>query len=146
MADMAKTGIKIKHIIVDASVAQKWFDENEIHFELAQEILREYLEGKNIIFAHQLFFYELANIWACKGNLPEKIIILNFKRLKTLQIEIEAQTLADLEMATKLAKKYKISVYDASYIVLALKKKCDFITADQKLVSKVNLPFVKTLQ
>ncbi|TSC89946.1 MAG: Ribonuclease VapC [Microgenomates group bacterium Gr01-1014_5] len=143
---MAKTGTKIKHIIVDASVAQKWFDENEIHSELAQEILQGHLEGESIIFAHQLFFYELTNIWACKGNLPEKIIILNFKRLKTLQIEIEAQTLADLEMAAKLAKKYKISAYDASYIVLAQKKKCDFVTADQKLVSKVNLPFVKTLQ
>jgi len=43
------------------------------------------------------------------------------------------------------SRKYKVSVYDAVYAVLAQDKGCVLITADSKFVDQVNLPFVKKL-
>jgi len=46
-----------------------------------------------------------------------------------------------------LSRLYKVSVYDASYVVLAKSLGADFITADEKLVGKMkNLEFVKSLK
>jgi len=42
-----------------------------------------------------------------------------------------------------LGKRYKITAYDANYIALAKKLHIDFVTADKKLVKKVNLSYVK---
>ncbi|HBL52337.1 MAG TPA: PIN domain nuclease, partial [Candidatus Blackburnbacteria bacterium] len=47
--------------------------------------------------------------------------------------------------AVEISKKYEVSVYGASYVVLAKEKKCKLYTADAKFVSLVNLPFVKNL-
>src|SRR3989344_3799331 len=111
-------------VIIDSSVAFKWLTPEEPQQEEAFLYLEKHLNKTNPILVPSLIFYELTNAWACKGHLTIKNVKDNIGR----------------------AKEYKLSAYDAIYIALAQKKKCNFVTADQKLVSKVNLPFVKTLQ
>ncbi len=132
-------------VIIDSSVAFKWLVQEEGR-EKARVFLQNHIEKKNPILVPSLIFYELTNAWACKGTLTTKQVKAKIEKMKSYDLKTINLDFNILKMAAELAKEYKISAYDAIYIALAQKKKCDFITADRKLVSKVNLPFVKTLQ
>lgn len=94
---------------------------------------------------HLLFSNELSNAWATKASLPLKSIKTFLKDLQDANLKIETVNFKLLEEATVIAKKYKTSLYDAVYISLAKQKKCQFVTADQKLIAKVKLSFMKLL-
>ncbi|MGQ9626805.1 MAG: type II toxin-antitoxin system VapC family toxin [Anaerolineae bacterium] len=52
----------------------------------------------------------------------------------------------NLRLAVSLARKYEITVYDATFIALAELLKATFVTADKQLTSMVTpLPFVHLL-
>lgn len=132
-------------VVIDTSVAFKWTDENEQFRNIALKILQAHIQNKVKITVPQLFYYELANAWATKTKLTIPIIERNLERLKKAGLEIEPPNFESIAKAIKFSKKYQVSVYDASYAVLAQTKKCDLITADTKFVDQVNLPFVKSL-
>lgn len=129
-------------VIVDASIAYKWWDQKEDLSKEAQLILKNYF---NEIVAPDLILYELANAWATKSKLNISDIKSNIEDLKNLNLQIIPVTFKLTQKAVEFSKKYRVSVYDASYAVLAQEKKCDLITADTKFVNQVNLPFVKSL-
>ena len=133
-------------VIVDASVAFKWFAEDESNFEEALQILHDHRLNASLILAPELIIYELTNAWVTKTKITLKQIKANLKKLEQAAIQLENITFARAEKAVEFASKYQISVYDASYVVLAKEKQCDLITADVRLVKQVNLPFVKALE
>ncbi|TSC87845.1 MAG: Uncharacterized protein G01um10147_348 [Microgenomates group bacterium Gr01-1014_7] len=134
-------------IIIDSSVAFKWFSqEDEGDIDKALEILDLHLQKKEIITVPDLIIYELANVWATKSNLPLKRSKVFLKDFQNSQFVIEQISFELINKAMTFSKKYKVSVYDTIYAVLAKEKKCLLITADEKFVEKINLPFVKLLQ
>lgn len=133
-------------VIIDASIVYKWFNSAEEYTEKAFEILNLHLHKLNVVVAPDILLYELANVWATKTSLTETEVIINLNQLKKHALVVIPVDFALLEKAMTLSKKQHISVYDAAYVVLAKTKKCDFITADAKLVKNVNLPFVKLLK
>lgn len=133
-------------VIVDASVAFKWFLNNEEDIDQALTILTLHQNEQNIILVPDLLFYELANAWVTKTALTVKGIKTFLNDLQNINLKIGVVNFDLLNQAAVLSKKYKISLYDATYLALAKQKKCLLITADQKLIGKVNLPFVKLLQ
>lgn len=132
-------------VIVDTSVAFKWFASGEENTAKAQTILAAHLNDKNNIIVPDLFFYELANSWATKSALNLKEIKKYLQDLEDIKLKIEPVTLKLIEKAVTFSKKYQVSVYDAIYAVLAEQKGCNLFTADSKFVSRVNLSFVKML-
>ena len=44
-----------------------------------------------------------------------------------------------------MAKKHHVSVYDATYAVLAMENNCLLVTADSKFIEQMNLEFVMDL-
>jgi predicted nucleic acid-binding protein len=54
--------------------------------------------------------------------------------------------LEELVDAGVLAKKYKTSVYDMIYAVVAKNKKCALVTADENFVRKTKFKHVKLLR
>lgn len=132
-------------VIVDTSVVYKWYSLEE-NSDQARVVLKNHLNGQEIICAPELILYELTNAWVTKTGLTLSQIKKNFKNFKDDNILLEGLSYEIISKALELAKKYKITIYDASYITLAKQKKCLFITADQKLIEKVNLPFVKLLK
>lgn len=129
-------------VVIDTSVAYKWFSpENE---ELLAEALA-LLKNSSALIAPDLIIYELANSWATKTKLKIPQIKIFLKDLEETEIKIEPVSFELVRKAIDFSKKYSVSVYDASYAVLAQEKDCDFVTADSKFVSKVKLPFVKHL-
>lgn len=132
-------------VVLDASVVFKWFGADEDYTDKAFSFLSTHQNQKNIILAPDLLLYELTNAWATKTSLPAKSIKIFLKDLQDINLRIETVDFNLLYQAVLVSKKYKISLYDAVYISLAKQKKCQFVTADQKLIAKVKLSFMKLL-
>lgn len=132
-------------VVVDTSVVFKWTDKNEDLRDKALLILHNHLKKIERIIIPDLLFYETANAWATKSSLTLKATYNNLDDLREFDLAIESANFDLLQKAITFSKKYKVSVYDATYAVLAIEKKCDLITADEKFAKQVNLPFVKTL-
>lgn len=133
-------------IIVDTSVAYKWFSKEEDLRAQSIQILQDHFDKKVPILVPDLFYYEISNAWATKVKLPLEHIHEYLGRLHSYQIQIAQITYPFLNNIVKFSKKYKVSVYDATYAVLAEERDCDLITADEKFVRQVDLKYVKLLR
>jgi len=132
-------------VIVDTSVAFKWFSTDEADVPLALKILDDHVKNKNSITVPDLFLYEITNAWATKKNFKLDFINENLNLLEKYSLIIAHLDFTLMEKTAAMSRKYKISVYDASYAVLAEKNGCNLITADAKFADQVKLPFVKKL-
>lgn len=132
-------------MIIDASVVVKWLNKNELDSDKAFALYKEHIEKGNQISAPQLLFIEIANYLATNTNTSQTNIKKSLNFLYESILTICAVTEDVLIEAAILAKKYKTSVYDMIYAVLAKKNNTILITADNKFASKVKFPFVQTL-
>lgn len=132
-------------VVLDTSVVYKWYAKEDDSSQ-ATAIYDAHVQGKENIVVPDLIIYELANAWSTKTGLGVKKIRANLSNLQNTQLNIEQVKFGFIEKAITFAKKYKISVYDATYAVLAKQKKCTLITADNKFISQVKLPFIKNLK
>lgn len=133
-------------VVIDTSVAYKWFSkEDEEFFSQAISLLKAHLRKKEIITAPDIIVYELANAWSTKTKLLVNQIKIFVEDLQDINIKIEPVSFELITKAIDFSKNYQVSVYDASYALLAQENKCDLFTADSKFVEQVNLPFIKHL-
>lgn len=132
-------------IIIDTSVAFKWFDKSESNYEEARKILKDHLLGNQEIIIPDLFFYELTNAWSTKSALQAKDIKNNLEKIKKYSFTIIPVDFAILEKTVEFAKKFTVSVYDATYAILASEKKCNLITADSKFIELVKQDYIINL-
>lgn len=132
-------------IVIDASVIFKWFDTNEEFHLQAKTYLKQHLLTQNRIIIPELLLFEISNAWATKTRLSEEDIKDNLTRLERYSLQVVSINFELLEQAVRFSKKYQVSVYDAVYAAIAEDKKCDLVTADDKFVDKVNMPFIKRL-
>ncbi len=134
-------------VVLDASVVYKWFvDEKPQNLTaVARNIRKSFVEEKQEVTAPDILLYELANTFAFKTNLESRDILNFWAKLAQYNIAVVSPSLEFMQKAILFSKRYKVSVYDSCYAVLAVEKKCDLITADEKFVKQVNLPFVKAL-
>ena len=115
-------------IVVDASVAVKWFLP-EPHAHEA----RRALSGQRALLAPDLIWAEVGNVLWKRYRRAEitqeaaKQILQDFRRfpLETCA----AKTL--LDPAWDLAAQCRISVYDGLYLALAISRRCTLVTADR---------------
>lgn len=133
-------------IVVDASVVIKWVvDENDEATRRAIKLRERYLSGEENIICPDLLLYEIGNIFAYKTQLPSIAVTKAWQSFVLLAIPTVSATTELITDCLKFSQKYKITVYDAAYVALAELKKCSLVTADKKLVNRVNLPFVRLL-
>ncbi len=126
-------------LVIDASVGIKLYVEEELSHE-AEQLFRELTKTPAArFFVPDLFFLECANIlWKYvrrfnhdPGQARQDIISLRSLPLRTLAV-------ADLsELSLDLALEKGVSVYDASYAVLASSLHIPMMTADRKLIGKL---------
>lgn len=132
-------------VIVDASVIIKWFDNDEEYSSEAEVILNKHLSDLETISVPDLLLYEFTNALATKTILPEEKVLRNIKLLESYSLQLIHVNYSLIHKAAIFSKKYKVSVYDAAYAVLAEENKCDLVTADKKFVDRVKLEYVKGL-
>jgi len=124
-----------KKIVVDASVVTKWYLIEE-YSDNAIKLRNDYVRGLVQIIVPSLLEYEVLNAlrYSRVYNLDELKKIgssLNKYGFITYNLENDIK-----DLAIKLALKENITLYDASYIALALKFNTLLYTADQELVTK----------
>lgn len=132
-------------IVVDASIVTKAALPLEADYEKAMQLLDNHTFGIEEIIVPDFLFYEVANALTTKSAIPLKSALKLISSIYELKFNIYSLNEADVVQAIKLAKKYKTSVYDMLYAVVAKKHNIDLITADEKFVNQVNLSFIKLL-
>jgi len=134
-------------VVIDTSVAYKWFSkENEEYLSSALKLLENQLKKKETLIAPDIILYELANAWATKTNLTLDQAKRFMNDFILTEVKTEPITIELVNEAMVFSKKYRVSVYDASYAILAQKRKCAYYTADSKFIDRVNLPYIKHLK
>lgn len=133
----------MKRIVVDASVAVKWFLP-EIHSVAAVRLL----ETRRELLAPDLLAAEFGNILWKKVRLgeisveDEREIVRGF-RLIPFTVVPSAEL---LEAALELANGIERSVYDSLYLALAVARKCRLVTADRRFCAAVaRSPFSRNI-
>ena len=127
----------MKILIVDASVAAKWFLREAQH-EIASELRRAADNDDLKLLVPEVFYLEMGSIFRKKvkeGLLKPQDALETFARLE----EISMDRYSDKELAEvslEIALKYEISVYDAAYVGLASACGAPLVTADEVLLKK----------
>lgn len=131
-------------VILDASVILKWLVDEEGSKE-ALLFRDRHVRGEERIIVPSLLLYEIANVLRYREGLPDEEILNLFEIIKDLELSAVHPSFSEFEEAMLYARSKSISVYDASYIILAKNLGCSLITADRRLVQSVYEPFVISL-
>ena len=122
-------------IAVDASVVVKWFVEEKYSKE-ALIIRDSFTEGLVDIVAPSLLYFEVLNALKYSGAFGEDELKKVARILEDYQFTLYELEGAYAEKAVEIAMRKGITIYDASYVALALIEGVDLYTADEKLLTK----------
>ena len=131
--------------VLDASVILKCFLK-EPDSPKAFKLLDAHTSGDESVAVPELLYYEIANALVTKTTLSQEAITVAVQNLLELDLESYSLGADEYITAVQLAIRANITMYDASYPILAQRLGVDFITADKKLVDSLKgLEFVKLL-
>jgi predicted nucleic acid-binding protein len=136
--------------VLDANVVVKWFIP-EIDSDKADRLLADFRSHRLDIICPDVLVSEVGNtLW--KRSVKIKDISIadaasSYTDFLDLDVPLHSST-AIAEDALSIATSEQHPLYDTLYISLALKKGCEFITADDKLVNKLGrrFPVIKLLR
>lgn len=141
-------------VVVDASTAIKWVVV-ESDSPLARALLAEWQAQGYIMLAPVLFAYEVTNILrqqVRKGTMTaseaEAGQLLVFAQGLSLDTPDQAGYVTLNERALNLTNQLNLlAAYDAQYLALAERERCEYWTADQRLWNavKTHVPWVRWL-
>jgi len=120
-------------LVLDASVALAWCfpDESSAEAELARQAARE-----SELIAPSIWPFEVANallVAERKKRLKHAEAERYLKLLDALEIEIEPPSAATASQCAAVARQNGLSVYAASYLELATRRKARLATLDATL-------------
>lgn len=135
-----------RHIIVDSSVAIKWYLPDEYE-DKALKIKSDFTSGNILIAIPLLFFYEISNILRTTSRslriagedavrAYQDVLLLNFMAYSSKEL---------FKSALEKSLEWQITAYDAAYVILAENLQIPLFTADEKLVKKAKSRLVKNL-
>lgn len=126
----------MRRVVIDASVAAKWFIE-EKDTDKALQVRDLYVDEEISLTMPVLILFELGN--ALRKH-PSLSVEDSERALEAfLDLKIELRSFAEstlLKEAYRLSKDLNISFYDASYVVLAMLYEFIFLTGDEELYDK----------
>ncbi|MEK7277911.1 MAG: type II toxin-antitoxin system VapC family toxin [Chloroflexota bacterium] len=128
-----------KRVVVDASVALKWFLRDEEVVPQADALLDDLLASRLSLLVPTIFDYEIANalkVAAVRGRLPESDARTALDKFRLYLIE-RADFIPIQSSTFQLALKHQRSVYDSAYITLAQSLGLWFFTGDKRLFNAV---------
>jgi predicted nucleic acid-binding protein len=123
----------VNTLVIDASIAVKWVVEEDSTPEAL--VLRQ----KAKLIAPDLLVAECANIlWkkVQRGELLKAEAILAAGLLQGAELELLPMR-SLFEAATRMSIEIDHPAYDCVYFVLAVQRKCQFVTADQRFLHKL---------
>jgi len=135
-------------IVLDASVAVKWFSEkNEDYVKTALEIQDQKISGDLDIIVPDLFFLEVLNAFQTSSGFgPEDISIIQ-QSLQKLNLKIVYPNNIILKYTVKIASDNDLTIYDSLYISIAKVYEAPLFTEDKRILScRSRFTFIKHLK
>jgi len=122
-------------VVLDSSIIVKWFLK-ELYSEEAIKVRNDYVQRKISIAVPSLLIYEVLNALRYSGvyseeELKEICLALNKYGFEIYDIEGDLKS-----KVVEIAYRHNITVYEASYVALAMKLKTVLYTADDELLEK----------
>jgi predicted nucleic acid-binding protein len=120
----------VTRVVVDASVAVKWFLPEELSTEA-----RQLLAGEYELLAPDFIWAELGNVlWKKhqRRELDPRTATQLLQDFSRIPIEFHAAA-RWTEASLDLAIRHGVTVYDGLYLALAVGNGCHLVTADQRL-------------
>jgi predicted nucleic acid-binding protein len=134
--------------VVDSSVGFKWVLVENLS-DKARKLRKNFTDGIDKLLAPDVFLIEIAHALT-RGERQKRITppesgILLADILQTLPIQ--SRSLPLVPRAVEISSAMRVGVYDCLYVALAEKKKCHFITADDRLIKNLqnDFPFIISL-
>jgi predicted nucleic acid-binding protein len=123
----------VSKFVIDASIAVKWVVEEDGTAEALT------LRQRAKLIAPELLIAECANILWKKVRLDELSKAEALTAARLLQAaDIELLPMRFLfEATTRMSIEIDHPAYDCIYVVMAVENKCQFVTADQRLLRKL---------
>jgi predicted nucleic acid-binding protein len=131
--------------VVDASVVVKWFVEEE-NSDKAVTIRDKYIEGELKLIAPEIINFEVLNALYYKKLFSESEIKEVSEALDAYFLDLYPLRGRYAEKTIEVAFKNNITIYDASYISLAIMKNSYMYTADGKLVERLKEDYLKHIR
>ncbi len=136
-------------LVVDSSVVTKWFFD-EIDASKARGLLMDWLGDRLVLMAPGLLAAEVAQaLWkrALRGDLALDLALTLYGDFQTMCPDL-TRTPALAREALEYALQYRHPVYDCLYVALAVKERCEFVTADEELFKsfRPSFPQVRLLR
>ena len=118
--------------VVDASVAVKWFSDEEGTAN-ALIIRQSHVEGERMLIAPDLILYELSNALRFKPGFDQDMVARAVEDLLNIQIELIGPTKELIKESSALAYRCGITIYDSCYIALGQLLGIHVYTSDKQL-------------
>ncbi len=118
--------------VVDANVAVKWVLP-EIHSEAASRLLNNFYT----LLVPDFFFSEIGNIFWKQVRFRSLTIEeaqFNLNQIAITSLEIH-QSKYLISSALEIAVQVQQAVYDCVYLTLAVRQKCQMVTADKRFIN-----------
>jgi predicted nucleic acid-binding protein len=122
--------------VVDASVVLGWLLQEPLP-QGHGRILDDHVAGRTPAGAPELLHYEVGNVLARGAGLDPETARSGYERFLALEVETFALGEQEYRTALDLALTHGITVYDASYVALAMALGARFVTADRRLADRI---------
>lgn len=127
-------------VVVDSSVALKWFLAEE-GSDRAESLLR-----REVLAAPDMLLYEITNVLRWRRDLNANDRKLLFRTFLDYDVQMFVIPSHKFDRVVDLSQEFDITTYDACFIAMAEVLETELVTADQKLLKKVSaLDYVKGL-
>tara|TARA_R110001599_G_scaffold8255_1_gene39999 strand:+ start:25329 stop:25742 length:414 start_codon:yes stop_codon:yes gene_type:complete len=130
----------MKNCIIDASIAAKW-----IFYEKDSDQAEIFLKKIDRMLVPYLFLIEMSSIISKKVRKRELSIseaLEKRKELEDLNFQVFSEK-AILKLAFDISVSLPITIYDANYLALAIKKEGKLYTSDKRLVNGLSTTVFK---
>ncbi|MGH9457000.1 MAG: type II toxin-antitoxin system VapC family toxin [Thermoanaerobaculia bacterium] len=124
-------------VVLDASVALKWFVPGEPLRAEAMEVLDTIQENPSEVVVPELFFHEILAVLCRLPGSTAAAVVEAMTLLERLGIARVAAGHELLALAAEYAVSSKLSGYDATYVALAALTDGVWLTADERAARRV---------
>lgn len=118
-------------VVIDSSVAFKWFDATESGADVARQLAKEHARDETTLIAPAHLPLEVLNALTCRGmRVPD----LHTAVQLLAAVDLLLAPLDDVLLAETIdiASAESVTLYDAAFIALAARLDAELVTADHR--------------